>query len=240
MRYAPTTALELHHGYGVAMTASRQTGEDAAPRRRRSQRQVQAWEANRAAIVRSALAAFAHHGYAGTTLQSVAEGVGLTRTGLLHHFGSKDGLFLEVIEEARRWAEHQHERSASGRGLDGVRRMRHFLGTAEDAVHLKFVHTVQGEALQNDAPVHVVEYVRRRMSEIRAHVEHYLREAQQDGEVGDMDVMAVSTLIAGAIDGLQAQWLLDDSVDTGAALDSLVTLLAGTRLAAGQSSPALR
>ncbi len=209
----------------------------AAPRRRRqSQRQLEASLENRSAIVRSALAVFAHYGYTKTTLQAVAERVGLTRTGLLHHFGSKEGLFLAVIEEGRRRAERRAKQTAAGRGLDGIRGLRGALGTGDktgdeagdEGVHVKFVQTLQGEALHEDAPEYLVASVRSRLSQIRNHVTMCLEQARRDGEIGDVDIPALATMIAGTMNGLQVQWLLDESVQTEPALDALVDLLACT------------
>ncbi len=204
----------------------------AAPRRRRqSQRQLEASLENRSAIVRSALAVFAHYGYTKTTLQAVAERVGLTRTGLLHHFGSKEGLFVAVIEEGRRRAERRAKQSSAGRGLDGIRGLRGALGTGDEtgeAVHVKFVQTLQGEALHEDAPDYLVASVSNRLAQIRNHVTMCLEQARRDGEIGDVDIPALATMIAGTMNGLQVQWLIDESVQTELALDALVDLLART------------
>jgi AcrR family transcriptional regulator len=51
-------------------------------------------------IVDRAAALFARHGFAQTSVQSVADAVGLSKAGLLHHFPSKQALWDAVLVHA--------------------------------------------------------------------------------------------------------------------------------------------
>jgi AcrR family transcriptional regulator len=48
-------------------------------------------------ILDRAAALFARHGFEHTSLQAVADAVGLSKAGLLHHFPSKDALYAAVL-----------------------------------------------------------------------------------------------------------------------------------------------
>lgn len=52
----------------------------------------------RSGILREATRLFAAKGYAGTSIQAIADAVGITKPTLVYHFGSKDGLRVAVLE----------------------------------------------------------------------------------------------------------------------------------------------
>ncbi|MGI5500615.1 TetR/AcrR family transcriptional regulator [Lentzea sp. CA-135723] len=57
-------------------------------------------------ILDAAAALFARHGFEQTSLKSLADAVGLSKAGLLHHFPSKDALFEAAWEQSRILTRH--------------------------------------------------------------------------------------------------------------------------------------
>ena len=52
----------------------------------------------RARILDAALVLFAEQGFVRTSLSMIAERVGITHAGILHHFGSKEGVLRALLE----------------------------------------------------------------------------------------------------------------------------------------------
>jgi AcrR family transcriptional regulator len=57
-------------------------------------------------ILDAAAALFARHGFEQTSLKSLADAVGLSKAGLLHHFPSKDALFEAAWAQSRVLSRH--------------------------------------------------------------------------------------------------------------------------------------
>jgi AcrR family transcriptional regulator len=55
-------------------------------------------EDKRERVLREAFALFAERGYAATSLRDIAEAAEISKAGVLHHFGSKEAIYSEVLD----------------------------------------------------------------------------------------------------------------------------------------------
>ncbi len=62
-------------------------------------KRTQMMEETQLKLLSAARIAFAEQGYANTSMDEFTASVGLTRGALYHHFGSKKGLFAEVVKQ---------------------------------------------------------------------------------------------------------------------------------------------
>ncbi|GLY56019.1 MAG: TetR/AcrR family transcriptional regulator [Cellulosimicrobium funkei] len=217
--------------------------DSASPRSPRPRRPRPGTAERREEILRAAMRVFGSRGYHQGSLAEVAEQVGITHAGVLHHFGSKERLLTEVLASRDRDGVAHLEGQHMPGGLD---LFRHLVATAAaNAERPGIVQTytvLAGEAVTDDHPARA--WVTARFAGLRADVAGALREVVEERRAAGDETAAVpddraldlaaSTIIA-AMDGLQTQWLLDpDAVDlaeaTAFAIEAvLAATLAGAR-----------
>jgi AcrR family transcriptional regulator len=174
----------------------------------------------RAAILEAALAVFAKGGYRSGSIREIAEAVGMSEAGLLHHFPSKSALLAEVLE-----LRDQH--SLELVPIDGPEPLEILRGLVKLARYnasvpgvVELYCTLSAEATTPDHPAHAY-FVGR----YRTTVENLTSSFERCAERGLMHegvrpASAARATIA-LMDGLQVQWLLDrDSVDMAEELDA--------------------
>lgn len=172
----------------------------------------------RTEILKAAVEIFCNKGSTNGTLADVAEQVGMTHAGVLHHFGSKQNLLLEVLA---------YRDQADVQDLDE----KHIPGGPELFLHLvrtAFVNAqrpgivqaytvLSAESITDDHPAR--EYFEERYTTLRREITEAFHELCTDQGVTEPDtVAAAAASILAVMDGLQLQWLLHpDVVELGAA-----------------------
>lgn len=182
----------------------------------------------REAVLRAAMNVFGARGYNKGGLVEVAAQAGMTHAGVLHHFGSKEGLLIAMLK----YRDGEAVDGLPGRPqVEGPLFLDHLVETVTENTKrpgvVQAYAVLSGESVTEGHPAQ--DYFRERTARLRAKIAGVLDEvtggrASQD-ELND----AASTLIA-MMDGLQLQWLLDPTaVDmprmVGATVDQLVAHL---------------
>jgi len=170
-------------------------------------------------ILDAALVVFGKGGFHSGSLREIAKRVELTPAGVLHHFASKEELFTEVLRQR-----DERVRAAAGDVSETtlLEQMRKVVAYNQTTRGLTSLYTViAAEATDSEHPAH--DYFVERYAATAEDTERVLAEAQRDGLVrAELDVRHASLLITAVMDGLQQQWLLDESVDMPAAFDEFL------------------
>ena len=167
--------------------------------------------AKREEILRTALEVVDRNGMRGTSVRELADAVELTQAGLLHHFGSKEELFLAILtvrddEDAHRMA-----------GLDIIDQFLLVIGHNAQTPGMVQLFTSMAAAATSDTshPAHA--WFAERYVRFRTSLTDTMRERQASGEMpADVDVEKLAAVMMAVSDGMQLQWMLDPSTDMAA------------------------
>ncbi|MFB7330963.1 TetR/AcrR family transcriptional regulator [Streptomyces adustus] len=172
--------------------------------------------AKREEILDTALDIVARVGYSRATVRELAQAVGLSQTGLLHYFGTKEQLFVEILrrrdEVDRRLLEEPFGSAADaspdlGRVFTAL--VRH---NAEVPGLTQLFSRFASEATEPGHPAHA--YFRDRYATARDLVAELVRDRQTAGALPvGLDPDRLAGLLFALIDGLQTQWMYDPEID---------------------------
>ena len=211
--------------------AGGRTGRTRAPR-------VSA-DLRRQEIVVAAHEVFGARGFHKASLGEIAERVGITHQGILHHFGSKAQLFVEVLIHREHLDVADFENHEPPRGPE---MLRHLVKTA--AVNTGRIGLVQSyvvlsaESVTDGHPAQVS--FRERFTTLRALIAAALEACCTPERIPPPEEIddAASAIIA-VMDGLQVQWLLDpEAVRMPAAVGLVIDALLEHWGSAERASPA--
>ncbi|KQR53653.1 TetR family transcriptional regulator [Leifsonia sp. Leaf336] len=191
-------------------------------------------ERRRTEILRAAIETFGTKGSTNGTLTDIAEQVGMTHAGVLHHFGSKNNLLLEVLEfRDRDDVAHLADRHIPG----GPALFAHLVATAQrNSLRPGIVQVftvLSAESVTEDHPA--TEYFQERYRNLRLEIDAAFRAlCAQEGVTEPETIDKGAASILAVMDGLQLQWLLDPTaVDLAGASEFAIEAIVNGVLKAG-------
>lgn len=170
-------------------------------------------------ILRAASDMFAERGYRGASLALIAERVGMSTPGLLHHFPTKEDLLIELLA-LRHEQDSERVRKLStehgGRILDALLELA--VNNAKTPGLVRLFTVLAAESVDDGHPGH--EWFVGRYRGTRGSVTEMLGDEQRRGLIReDVDTELTAAQILAMFDGVQLQWLLDpEAVDLVATL----------------------
>ena len=172
----------------------------------------------RAEILDVAAGVFASAGFRGTSLASVAEKVGVSQPGLLHHYPTKDALILAVLTKRDEDDEAHTVRLFDGREPTFTELCVAICARNEGQRELVRLFTVTAaESLDPGHPAH--EFYRARY---QRNLEAFRATIASDQERGlirpDLDPSTAAAETLALFNGLQLAWLMHEGTDMRTAL----------------------
>jgi AcrR family transcriptional regulator len=207
----------------ATMTTSSDPAQDApsaSPRQRRAPK----GEKRREELLDAALQLFSLEGYTGASIARIAERVGISVAGVLHHFPSKTALLMGVLDrrdEVSRKIADEVRGDGSLDGLFGSLRAINRSNAGAPGVVRAF-SILNAESLVEGHPAW--DWYQARYQDIYGRLGGHLRELVGRGEVReDVDLEAITQQILAMMDGLQLQWLrFPEQVDLERSFDAYI------------------
>ncbi len=177
-------------------------------------------------IVAAAIELFAHGGYEGTSVLSIAQKVGISDAGVLYHFSTKRELFLAVVDVFVVVQAEQFSTLIAPGGLQAIDNLRAWGGVMElrpDLLALQIV--LNAEAITPLAELHG--YWAERHRALLDLIAGLFRQGVERGDIRpDIDPDYEASAMAAHLDGARLQWFYSDgSASIATSFDTYVTLL---------------
>ncbi len=208
------------HSVSLAVTMPERSGREweAMATKKRETRTRSETLVRRQEIVAAATEIFGSRGYKAGPLTEIAEQVGMTHAGILHHFGSKQKLLLEVLT----YRDEADVAELEGKHIPGgIELFRHLVKTAfanaRRAGIVQAFAVLSGESVTDNHPAR--EFFEGRYRTLRGEVSDAFRMMCAERGIEAPDTIAhASASILAVMDGLQVQWLLSpENVQLGEA-----------------------
>lgn len=178
--------------------------------------------AKRREILEAALEIVDEHGYSNATVKELADAVGLSPNGLLHYFGSKTALFLEIVRHGDQRS--SAEATAGSAGDLRTAMVEMFRGIDRVAGMDQLVARLMAEATEEGHPAH--DYFTERDRLRRGMVESSLDHLRQAGRIrADADPALLASMVFALVDGLSTQRRFSPDLDIPAHMEQFFDLL---------------
>lgn len=169
-------------------------------------------------ILEACIELFGQTGFNNLTMKEVAAKVGISHTGLLHHFANKDELLWGVLK----LRDHRRKEFFSTHGVTGVK-MPEDVDTIKALLKAVGVNELQpgmvelhiklsAEATSPDHPAHEY-YQERYKSAVDLYTQAFATLAAHGEVNSDMPPEDLAVAFVAFTDGLQIQWLYDRDMD---------------------------
>ena len=168
--------------------------------------------ARREAILDAALQVFAVAGFNGSSLKQVAEIVGITEAGILHHFKNKGTLLLEVLKRREELGRPVVKAGQS----NGIQEVLEWIAIQKENSTLpgiiELFTILSAEATAANHPAH--DYFRERYNKVTRNFTGMFELLKQANFLAtDESPEDLGASLVALSDGLQLQWLLNPEVD---------------------------
>jgi AcrR family transcriptional regulator len=176
-------------------------------------------------ILEAGIDVFSAGGFRSGSIREIAERVGMSQAGLLHHFANKNELLAAVLE----LRDDQSREYTNGDEEDGLETIRGLIRLVEynsSVPGLVELHcTLSAEATAPDHPAH--DYFVGRYAWVNSFITAAFERIQARGELAPgVDPASAARGLIAVIDGAQLQWLLDrESIDMAEETRMFVRLL---------------
>jgi AcrR family transcriptional regulator len=212
-------------------------------RRTRTDRASAAGDDARARILEAAFELIADKGYRGTSIAQVAARAGISQSGLLHHFPTKEAMLIAVLQYRFELDSDLFERNdavlsgwaAFDGGVELARR------NADRPEMVRMFVTLCAEAMDPDHPAH--QWIQNHYRMIERQLTEAVEAGIADGSMRpDIPTSTLVHLTISIMDGLQLQWLAGEGqLDMAAEFAAFVghlkrTWAAGGNWAVGEST----
>ncbi|SFR62511.1 TetR/AcrR family transcriptional regulator [Microbacterium azadirachtae] len=170
-------------------------------------------------ILEAALEIVGRRGYRNASVREIADAVGLSPAGLLHYFGTKEQLFVEILRARdRRDTAADDELEFFDAFLAIVRHNPEVPGLVQLYTQL------QAEVADAEHPARA--YFLDRTEQVHAAARAAIAAGQREGRIrADLDPEWIIRAGHALADGLQNAWMLDPTIDMAADVEQFFALL---------------